>query len=412
MKKTLTLLMLCCYLKSNAQYGIHFEPASGWTAILEKAKAENKFIFVNCYTSWCQPCKPVASNIFPLKETGDEVNSYFISVNIQMDKSEKGADTSKTGYADAQAMMRKYGIQIFPSFLFFTPEGKLIHRATGSVNAASFIACTKDARDPSRQYYTLRDAYRRGSRDTLVLEILAGTAFQNGDHELGDSVLLELLPQIKNPFTKSRLDLIGQSIKKPEGAGFDLFLLYPEKIDQLEKPDFAETIVSGAIIRQNPLILNLFNDHSPKQDWEMIYNDLKKQYGAAYAHRIVVWIKVPYYKNERNWELYKTSLISYLKEYGDGVHTVELNNYAWDIFQYCTSPDELAFGLNCSLRTQANENQNPDYIDTFANLLYKSGKIPDAIAMEKQAIQLADPEQRKPFQETLSKMKSGQRTWQ
>ena len=38
---------------------------------LEKAKSEHKKVFVDCYTSWCGPCKMMAEKVLPLKEVGE-----------------------------------------------------------------------------------------------------------------------------------------------------------------------------------------------------------------------------------------------------------------------------------------------------------------------------------------------------
>jgi thioredoxin-related protein len=415
MKKIfVTISVICFFLYTAAQNpGIHFEQGLNWTAVQAKAKKENKYIFVNCYTTRCTCCSLMAGNVFPLKEAGDAVNPNFISVNMQMEVAENDSDMVKTAYGDARSMMRKYDIQAFPTYLFFTPDGKIVHKAVGPTGASQFISYTRDALEPAKQYYSMMDQYYRGRRDTLLLELLAISAFQNGDRVLGDSVLGDFLPKIKNPFTKNRLDLIGQSIKNPDGPGFELFLHDAEKIDRLEKPDFAETIVRNAIIRQTPMILDLFNDHSPKQNWDKIYNDLNIKYGPAYAHRVIVWIKVPYYKSQTNWELYLKSLLSYLKEYGEDVNAIDMNNFAWDIFEHCTSPEDLAFGLSYSLRSlMTNEKLNPEFIDTYANLLYKSGKIASAIAKETEALELAGPSQKKPYMDTLDRMKAGQKTWE
>jgi hypothetical protein len=355
----------------------------------------------------------MAENVFVLKEAGDAVNPNFISVNMQMEVTEKAPDIVKTACENARSMMSKYNIHAFPTFLFFTPDGKLVHRVVGPADVTQFISFTRDALEPAKQYYSMVDQYYHGRRDTLLLESLAISAFQIGDRGLGDSVVDDLLPKIKNLFTKNRLDLIGKSVKKPDGAGFELFLHNTEKIDRLEKPDFAETIVTNAIIRQNPMILDLFNDHSPKQSWDKIYNDLNINYGPAYAHRVIVWIKVCYYKRQTNWELYLQSLLIYLREYGDYVHAVDMNNYAWDIFKHCTNPEDLAFGLSYSLRSlTTTEKLNPEFIDTYANLLYKSGKIAYAIVKETEALELADFSQKKPYKDTLGRMKAGQRTWE
>ena len=65
--------------------GMHFEHNTTWQKILAKAKAEKKYIFVDCFTTWCGPCKQMSANIFPLKEVGDFYNKNFINVKIQLD---------------------------------------------------------------------------------------------------------------------------------------------------------------------------------------------------------------------------------------------------------------------------------------------------------------------------------------
>jgi thioredoxin-related protein len=413
-KILVTLSISCFFLVTAAQIsGIHFEQEPNWAAVQAKAKKENKYIFVNCYTALCKCCDEMSGNVFTLKEAGDAVNPNFISVNMQMGQTAKDPAVVKTPCGDARSMMSKYDIQAFPTFLFFAPDGKLVHRVVGTAGATQFISYTRDAQEPAKQYYSMVDQYHQGCRDTLLLESLALSAFQIGDHELGDSVLNDLLPKIKNPFTKNRLDLIGLAVKKPNGQEFELFLHNAEKIDLLEKPDFAETIVTNAIVRQNPVILDLCNDHSPKPCWDKTYNDLNIHYGPAYAHRVIVWIKVCYYKSQTDWDLYLQSLLVYLREYGDYLHADDMNNYAWDIFKYGTNPDDLAFGLSYSLRSlTTTEKLNPEFIDTYANLLYKSGKIAYAIAEETQALNLAIASQKKPYKDTIGRMKAGLRTWE
>jgi thioredoxin-related protein len=409
-----TVSVICFFLAATAQNpGIQFEQGLNWTAVQAKAKQENKYILVNCYTALCKSCGLMAGNVFAQKETGDAVNPNFISMNVQMELTEKNPDLAKNTYEDVRSMMRKYGVHTYPTFLFFTPDGKLVHKVVGAAGMIQFIGYTRDAMEPAKQYYSVMDQYYQGRRDTALMELLATSAFQNGDREFGDSVLSDLLPKIKNPFTKNRLDLIGQAVKKPDDAGFALFLHNAEKINQVEKPDFAETVVMNAIMWQNPLILDLFNDHSPQESWDKIYNDINVKYGPAYAHRVVMWIKVRYYKSQTNWELYLQSLLSYLKEYGDNVAANDMNNYSWDIFKYCTSSEDLAFGVSYSLRSLGtSEGMNPEFIDTYANLLYKSGKIADAIKKETEALALADPSQKQSYKDTIGRMKAGQKTWE
>lgn len=43
--------------KRLASEGIYWEQDSSFESLLLKAKIEGKLIFMDCYTSWCGPCK-------------------------------------------------------------------------------------------------------------------------------------------------------------------------------------------------------------------------------------------------------------------------------------------------------------------------------------------------------------------
>src|SRR5579864_9669023 len=75
-------IYMFCFSQSN---GMHFEEGMSWQQVLAKAKKENKYIFVDCYTTWCGPCKYMSKEIFPLKETGDAVNPHYICIGIQIE---------------------------------------------------------------------------------------------------------------------------------------------------------------------------------------------------------------------------------------------------------------------------------------------------------------------------------------
>ena len=41
----------------EAGKGIQFLDNEPWEEVVKKAKKQRKLIFVDCYTSWCGPCK-------------------------------------------------------------------------------------------------------------------------------------------------------------------------------------------------------------------------------------------------------------------------------------------------------------------------------------------------------------------
>jgi thiol-disulfide isomerase/thioredoxin len=184
MKKALFLLLLVPFLaKTPAQAqdqpqaapqsqdpkGIHFEHNLSWAAIQAKAKAGNKYIFMDFFTTWCGPCRMMSTEIFPLEQTGNYVNDKFISVTVQLDTTAKDADNVKAWYADGHDIAVKYGVRAYPTYLIFAPDGHAVHRFVGSAPAETFIANLAESFDSSRQYYTLVDEYKKGRRDTAFL---------------------------------------------------------------------------------------------------------------------------------------------------------------------------------------------------------------------------------------------------
>lgn len=51
-------------------------------------------VMIDCYTSWCGPCKMMAAKEFPKKEMGDYLNPKSVCMKMDMEKGE-GPDVSK-----------------------------------------------------------------------------------------------------------------------------------------------------------------------------------------------------------------------------------------------------------------------------------------------------------------------------
>src|ERR1044072_3274365 len=65
--------------------GIKWTDSLTWQQIKEKAKKENKYIFVDCFTTWCRPCKKMDKDVYTNDSVGALLNEKFISVKVQMD---------------------------------------------------------------------------------------------------------------------------------------------------------------------------------------------------------------------------------------------------------------------------------------------------------------------------------------
>ena len=81
--------MMCLVLSvmAFAQTGVDFQHLT-FDEALAKAKAEKKLVFVDCYTTWCGPCKMMTTKIFPMKEAGEFFNPRFVCVKFDMEQGE------------------------------------------------------------------------------------------------------------------------------------------------------------------------------------------------------------------------------------------------------------------------------------------------------------------------------------
>jgi len=111
---------------------INFEKGN-WQAALDKAKKENKLIFLDAYTMWCRPCIMMAKDIFTLDKVADYYNGNFINVTMDMEK------------GDGPAVGKKYKIAAYPAFLFIDGNGNVVHKGGGYQEAKEFIDLGKGA---------------------------------------------------------------------------------------------------------------------------------------------------------------------------------------------------------------------------------------------------------------------------
>lgn len=185
MKKILGIvvaLFLCSNLFSQ---GIEFQHVS-FKEVLEKAKAENKMVFMDCYTTWCGPCKALAKNVFPQKEVGEYYNANFVNLKMDMEKGE-GPD-----------LLKKYDVKGFPTLLFIDADGNVLYKRVGGGSAKDLITDAKKATDPTERIDYVKKKYEEGDRsEEIVMKYIALLAKNKLKEEL-KKVGMEYLSTITN----------------------------------------------------------------------------------------------------------------------------------------------------------------------------------------------------------------------
>ena len=159
MKKYITLLLLTVLLlpASAQESGIRFFHGT-WSEAVDKAKQENKKIFIDFFTEWCGPCLNMALTVFPLPQVGELYNNNFVCLKIDAEKGE------------GVALAKKYGVFSYPNYVFVDPATEeMIHRSGGNKPVADFMADVQGALNPKLSSIYLEKKYQSGDYDTDFL---------------------------------------------------------------------------------------------------------------------------------------------------------------------------------------------------------------------------------------------------
>jgi len=156
-------LLLCClviYAQDDTDSkGIIFHQNESWERILELARKENKLIFMDCYTTWCSPCKALAKEVFPRSEVGDFFNPRFINVQYDMEK------------GDGKMLNDKYKQYIigYPTMLLIDKDGKVLQQMAGYQEPDKLIEGMRRASE-GEDLFSLRKRYWAGERDFKLIK--------------------------------------------------------------------------------------------------------------------------------------------------------------------------------------------------------------------------------------------------
>lgn len=148
----LPLLLLLISVSALAQEGIQFNNMS-FADLKAKAAAEKRLIFIDCYTSWCAPCKWMDQNVFTLPEVAAQYNAKFINARFDMEKGE------------GPELRKQYNVSSFPTYLFIDATGKLVYRSGSRMTAAEFMAVGENAGNPAKSLAAMREKYDAGNRE-------------------------------------------------------------------------------------------------------------------------------------------------------------------------------------------------------------------------------------------------------
>lgn len=428
--------------------GIKWAFGQSWKEIKERAAKEGKYIFIDAMATWCGPCKKMDKETFVDPDVANLINSQFIPVKLQMDKTKNDNEATKSWYADAALIGQQYRVNSYPTYIFISPKGELTHILKGYKDVQQFITETNIAlqpgqryHDPNAEYYIMQEAFNSGLRNYKEMPVLFKKAMELREVEFAREVskvyrsYLDKQPKRKL-YTKENIEFLtahGISSKSPT---FRLFYPDGRKADIVMKiKGFSESIVDKVIMREitEPILgfktggmgLMLGKTDSSEANWEAIYDSIATKYNTAYAQRNLLNAKLLWYSRKKNAQKLDETLRLALETYGiDSINSesgrsfLAINGHMWRIFKSSHNPKQLNYAAHWMkkvVESSSQQSYHAIFIDTYANLLYKLGKKEEAISWEEKSIEILKEKgyasYLKQYETVLAKMKAGQPTW-
>jgi thiol-disulfide isomerase/thioredoxin len=378
MKKLIFCLLFGFSIAIHSQEsGIKFNEGTLLSEALIKSKKEGKLIFIDCFTTWCGPCKYLSSQVFPLKEVGDFYNKNFINLSFDMEKEE------------IKKAMGIYHVEAYPTLLFLNSKGEVVHKSVGSRGADALIELGKTALDNTKNFMAISKKIDKGDRSA---ETIIAYLSIDGEAKNKDAILNDYYKSLSNDdkFAQQYWDLFVGFIYDIENPQFSFFISNRNKYESLYGK---ETVESKMMQGFDSYSRKYRNDEAKlaklKEIDSTLYLKKKKRDDFYMAGEKIEQENV----KQEDWndfiqkgDIYFTQL---------DVDPMECNNVCWYVYEhYKTFNDTQALKIakEWSAKSYTAQPTNHYINDTYAHILFDLGYIEEAIKHEEIAIKLASSE--------------------
>ncbi|MEH0157698.1 thioredoxin family protein [Limibacter armeniacum] len=190
---TISMLLLPIMLMAQ---GIEFEKGTLKEA-LEKAKQENKLLFIDGYAVWCGPCKKMDKTVFKEAEVGAYFKENLVALKVDVEKGE------------GPAIKEKYEIHGLPGYVFIDGEGEVVYRLSGFMPTEKFLEEVKLAvkyfKDP-QSVGRLAGQYEKKKEDEGFLKLYLDKL--KASNMTGYSEILEQYLRVQKSHKESSKEMV------------------------------------------------------------------------------------------------------------------------------------------------------------------------------------------------------------
>ncbi len=347
--------------------GIEFFHGS-WEEALAEAKAQDKPIFIDTYTTWCGPCKRMAKMVFTQQAVGDYYNENFVNVKIDMEKTE-GLKFGK-----------KYPVSAFPTLYFIDNNGKVLHKVKGAQPADKFVALGKFVASKIDKSKDFEKDYADGKRDPAFVLAYVKALNKSGKSSL--KVANDYLKEQKDLTTPENLNFILAATTEADSRIFKLLIEHRDGITALNDAASVEKVIESACQKTAAKAIEFKSEDLHKEAKTKMKKNL-----PAKAANFAMHADLKFYQATENAKAYlKASNLFAKKEVKN--NAAKLNTLATDLLTTFTE-NKKALKKAEQYAKKATENGGLfQYYQTYASILFLNGKNDKALAAAKKAFEL------------------------
>jgi thiol-disulfide isomerase/thioredoxin len=336
---------------------------------LAKAKAENKMVFIDFYTSWCGPCKTLSNEVFPLANVGSYFNSQFINCKVQCDDKGVGVELGK-----------KYQINAYPTLMFVNKNGELVHSMAGAPSADGLIELANVALNPEKNLQSMTKQWDAGKRDKeFVLRYFKRLkdAYRNDKAKADFSDYFNKLSD-KGKTDKSTFELIKLVGAEPFSPLFN----YVEANKSKYYKSTGKNDVDGFISKGYLWYLQSLANNGSREEYDQAMKKFKaKKYSYTDEYEMFCNVYLAY-KPKSDIKAYIDRGSEFLSKYGknNDSYTVSLTML---LGNFTGRPNQGATGI-LWMEDLLKRNPDPKYLDPYFYILWRNNQLDKALEVGKQ----------------------------
>ncbi len=372
MKKLFTLLLLLQLMYDTARAGEEIKFFEGsFNEAIAKATEQHKLLFLDCFTTWCGPCKWMAAHMFTNDTVAAYFNKTFICYKLDMEKGE------------GPEIARLYGVKNYPTYLWINANRNQVHRSVGTATTEAFMRIAQNAASTDHNLRFLGAQYQFGNKrpDLLLsyayqLRDAYDTKYQTVADEYFHSLPAADLNKEENwkmilAFTPNMNSYIYGLMNKTPNT-------------------FTERYGTDSVARVLDMLALESMHYATQQKDSLLFDKAiaklkvskNKQMQKEGAHG-----ELAYYKRNADMDKYTMKAPPYVKQYfWDDAKA--LNEICWAYFQKVDDKKKLGDAEKWIAQSVKLDDSYYN-TDTYANILFKEGKNKQALEMTQHSIELA-----------------------